>query len=499
MPMRRHGWILLGLGLVLGATLTLLIARHANPLQAQERTTVALTPQERTTLASFESALTRIAETVQPTVVHIRVVKQLGRSSDGEIEDPFGFFERFRERLPESQRIIIPPPRIEGEGSGVIIRSDGYIVTNDHVVSNAKEVEVTFHDGTKAKGEVIRAPSVDIALVKVDRKNLPAAVLGDSSTVKPGQLVFAIGSPFGLENTFTMGIVSAVGRREQITGSDRVRFYPDLIQTDAAINQGNSGGPLVNSRGEVIGINTAIVSGFAGGNVGIGFAIPINRVKAVVKRLLEEGAYKRGYLGVGLRNLTPELREELKVQNGVLVEAVEAGTPADRAGIQPGDVIVEFDGKPVENEVALRDAIAEKGPNARVSIKVVRDGRTLTLNATLGTHPEDAETETPKTAQKPQQDALQKLGLRVSEIPAELRERVGTEGVYVESVASDSPASEVLQRGDVILSVNRTPVRTPEELERALSRIPSGQMARLAVKRVVEGRVFHQLVMFRMP
>ncbi len=498
--MRRYGWILLGLGLVLGATLTLLITRHISPLQAQERTTVALTPQERTTLASFESALTRIAEAVQPTVVHIRVVKQLGRSSDESIEDPFGFFERFRERLPDSQRILIPPPRIEGQGSGVIIRSDGYIVTNDHVVSDAKEVEVTFFDGTKAKGEVIRAPSVDIALVKVDRKNLPAAVLGDSSAVKPGQLVFAIGSPFGLENTFTMGIVSAVGRREQIAGSDRVRFYPDLIQTDAAINQGNSGGPLVNSRGEVVGINTAIVSGgLTGGNVGIGFAIPINRVKAVVKRLLEEGSYKRGYLGVGLRNLTPELREELKVQNGVLVEAVEAGTPAERAGIQPGDVIVEFDGKPVENEMALRDAIAEKGPNARVTLKVVREGRTLTLNATLGTHPEDTEADAPKVARTPQQNALQKLGLRVGEIPAPLRERVGTEGVYVESVDANSPASEALQRGDVILSVNRTPVRTPEDLERALNRIPSGQMVRLSIKRVVEERVFHQLVMFRMP
>jgi serine protease Do len=206
-----------------------------------------------------------------------------------------------------------PPRVIRGEGSGVIIRSDGYILTNDHVVSGADEVEVTFADGSKANGTVLRAPNVDIALVKVDRKNLPTAVLGDSDSVKPGQIVFAFGSPFGLEKTVTMGIVSAKGRSELIQGSDMPRYYPDLIQTDAAINGGNSGGPLVNARGEVIGINTAIVSGLTGGNVGVGFAIPINRAKGVVRQLIEKGSYVRGYLGVGLEDLTPETKEELKV------------------------------------------------------------------------------------------------------------------------------------------------------------------------------------------
>jgi len=498
--MMRRWWIILGVGLVLGASATLLITRHDRGAQAQERTPVALTTQERATLASFESALTRISEAVQPTVVHIRVVKQLGRVAPNAEDDPFDLFEQFRRRLPDGGRIKIPQPRVEGQGSGVIIRSDGYIVTNDHVVSNAKEVEVTFYDGTKAKGTVIRAPSADIALVKVDKNNLPSATLGDSSSVKPGQLVFAIGSPFGLENTFTMGIVSAVGRREQIAGMDKVRFYPELIQTDAAINQGNSGGPLVNSRGEVIGINTAIVSGgLTGGNVGIGFAIPINRVKLVVKKLLAEGSFRRGYLGVSLRNLTPDLREEFRVQEGVLVEGVEAGTPADKAGIQAGDVIVEIDGKPVSNDVALRDAIAEKGPNARVRIKLIREGKPITVEATLGVHPEDEESPTPKVASTSQRDTLQKLGLRVSEIPSELRDQLNTQGVYVESVDSDSPASGVLQRGDVILSVNRVPVRTPADLERALSQIRSGQMVRVLVRRTIEERTLNQLVMFRMP
>lgn len=498
--MMRRWWIILGLGLVLGVSLTVLITQRDRGLQAQERTTVALTNAERMALSNFESAITRIAESVQPSVVHIRVVKRLGRDRARIEDDPFGFFERFRERLPDGERIEIPQPRIEGQGSGVIIRSDGYIVTNDHVISNATEVEVTFHDGRKAKGTVLRAPSADIALVKVDVQGLPSAVLGDSSTVKSGQLVFAIGSPFGLENTFTMGIVSAVGRREQIAGMDAVRFYPDLIQTDAAINQGNSGGPLVNSHGEVIGINTAIVSGgLTGGNVGIGFAIPVNRVKTVVKRLLEQGSFKRGYLGVAMRNLTPELRDEFKAQEGVLIESVEQGTPADKAGIQAGDVIVEVDGKPVQNDVALRDAISEKNPGDRVRIKLIREGKPMTVEATLTVHPDDEETTASKVAGATPSNTLQKLGLRVSEIPTELRERVGNQGVYVESVASDSPASEVLQRGDVILAVNGTPVRTPAELDHALSKIRSGQMARLLVRRTLENRLFTQLVMFRMP
>ncbi|MCS6923806.1 MAG: trypsin-like peptidase domain-containing protein, partial [Fimbriimonadales bacterium] len=291
----RRWYLILGLGVLIGGAITY-VAMQGGAV-AQERATVAFTPQEQATLTSLESALTRIADTVQPTVVHIRATRQMAQSPRGEMEEFFSFgFGR--------GRIQIPQPRVEGQGSGVIIRSDGYIVTNDHVVGDATDVEVTFYDGTKAKGEVLRAPSADIAVIKVNRKNLPAAVLGDSSTVKPGQLAFAIGSPFGLENTLTMGVISAVGRREVIPGGGRTRFYSDLIQTDAAINSGNSGGPLVNARGEVIGINTAIVAnGLTGGNVGIGFAIPINRVKTVVRQLLERGSYQRGYLGVALSDL----------------------------------------------------------------------------------------------------------------------------------------------------------------------------------------------------
>lgn len=489
----RRWYLILGLGVLIGGAITYVAMREG--AVAQERATVAFTPQEQATLTSLESALTRIAETVQPTVVHIRATRQVARSPREEMEEFFSFgFGR--------GRIQIPQPRVEGQGSGVIIRSDGYIVTNDHVVGGATDVEVTFYDGTKAKGEVLRAPSADIAVIKVNRKNLPAAVLGDSSTVKPGQLAFAIGSPFGLENTLTMGVISAVGRREVIPGGGRTRFYSDLIQTDAAINSGNSGGPLVNARGEVIGINTAIVAnGLTGGNVGIGFAIPINRVKTVVRQLLERGSYQRGYLGVLLSDLPADMKDELKAEQGVLIRSVEQDRPAARAGIEPGDVITEVDGIAVKNESHFREMIADKGPGAKVRLKVLRDGKPLTVEATLEVHPEDAaDAASARAAQPTEKNVLERLGITVGEIPETVRRELGNaQGVYVQQVAPSSPVAGELLEGDVIVGVGRTPVKSVAELERALSQIPSGRAVRLRVLRQVEGRTMDVLVMFRMP
>jgi serine protease Do len=493
--MVKRWQLILGLGVLIGAAITY-IALHGGAI-AQERAVVAFTPQERATLTSLESALTRIAETVQPTVVHIRAMRQVATRPRDENDPMQEFLFEFGRG-----RIQIPPPRVEGQGSGVIIRSDGYIVTNDHVVSGATDVEVTFYDGTKAKGEVLRAPSADIAVIKVDRKNLPAAMLGDSSTVKPGQLVFAIGSPFGLENTLTMGIVSAVGRRETIPGVGRTRFYPDLIQTDAAINSGNSGGPLVNTRGEVIGINTAIVAnGFTGGNVGIGFAIPVNRVKTVVKQLIEKGTYRRGYLGVALSDIPADMKDELQATQGILIRSVEQGTPAEKAGIEAGDVVVEVDGTPVRDESHFREMIADKGPGATVTLKILRDGKPMTVKATLDVHPEDVEEQREARAEPSrEQGVLERLGIAAGEIPTALqRELGGAQGVYVQRVAPDSPAADELQAGDVILAVNRTPVKTVAELERALQRVPSGRAVRMRVLRKVDDRTMEVLVMFRMP
>ena len=463
--MVKRWQLILGLGVLIGAAITY-VALQGGAV-AQERAVVAFTPQERATLTNLESALTRVAETVQPTVVHIRAMR-----------------------------------RVEAQGSGVIIRSDGYIVTNDHVVDGATDVEVTFHDGTKAKGEVLRAPSADIAVIKVDRKNLPAAVLGDSSAVKPGQIAFAIGSPFGLENTLTMGVISAVGRREVIPSARRIRAYPDLIQTDAAINSGNSGGPLVNARGEVIGINTAIVAGgFIGGNVGIGFAIPINRVKTVVQQLIEKGAYRRGYLGVWFSGIPADMKDELQATQGILIRSVEQGAPAEKAGIEAGDVVVEVDGTPVRDESQFREMIADKSPDTPVTLKILRDGKPMTLKATLGAHPDDAEEPRMARAEPSRkQGVLERLGIAAGEIPAALqRELGGAQGVYVQRVAPDSPAADELQAGDVILAVNRTPVKTVAELERALQAAPSGRFVRMRALRQADDRTMEVLVMFRMP
>jgi len=510
--MQKRWHLMLGLGVVVGAGITYVVL--GGGAVAQERAVVAFTPQERATLTSLESALTRIAETVQPTVVHIRATRQYRWRTFPTLPDdrmpeyrwrtfPTPPDDRMQEFLFEFGRgqIRVPPP-VEGQGSGVIVRSDGYIVTNDHVVSGATDVEVTFHDGTKAKGEVLRAPSADIAVIKVDRKNLPVAVLGDSATVKPGQIVFAIGSPFGLANTLTMGVVSATGRREVIPSAGRTRTYADLIQTDAAINSGNSGGPLVNSRGEVIGINTAIVAnGFTGGNVGIGFAIPINRVKTIVQQLIEKGSYRRGYLGVALSDIPADMKDELKATQGILIRSVEKGMPAERAGIEPGDIVTEVDGAPVRNESHFREMIADKGPGATVTLKILRDGKPLTVRATLTNHPDDVEEETTARAEPSrEQSTLEKLGVTVGEVPTELRRELGeVQGVYVSRVAPDSPAANELQEGDVIIAVYRTPVKSVAELEQALEKMPAGRIVRLRVLRKVEERTVETLVMFRMP
>ncbi|MCS7066876.1 MAG: trypsin-like peptidase domain-containing protein [Fimbriimonadales bacterium] len=500
----KRWWLMLSIATVLSAGVVLALRSPLGAIAQERLATVAFTPQERTTLVSLESALTRLVETVQPTVVHIRVKKRLPQARIEGDDEMRQFFRRFGLPDDDLPRLFeFPLPRVvQGEGSGVIIRSDGYILTNDHVVSGADEVEVTFTDGSKASGTVLRAPNMDIALVKVDRKNLPTAMLGDSSAVKPGQIVFAFGSPFGLEKTVTMGIVSAVGRREVIRGADMPRYYPDMIQTDAPINGGNSGGPLVNARGEVIGINTAIVSGLTGGNVGIGFAIPINRAKTVVRQLIEKGSYVRGYLGVGLDDLTPEMKAELKVERGALVMQVERNSPADKAGIQAGDVIVEMDGKPVEDQVALRDMIAEKGPNAEARFKIVRGGRTLTVSATLGTHPEDVKAPPVRgKAEVGAQTALEKLGIRVGRVPDDVSKAIHhPQGAFVSEIDRDSPAAEGgLRVGDLIIAVNDKPVNSPSEFEQAVQGIKSGQMVRLRVLRQQDDRVFESLVMFRMP
>jgi len=401
-----------------------------------------------------------LAERLKPAVVNISttmVVKQhplsRGRRSPFGEQDPFrDFWEKFfGGEIPREFET-------KSLGSGVIINKEGYIVTNNHVVENAKEILVTLSTEKDFEAEVIgRDKKTDLALIKIEAKDdLPVAPLGDSDKLKVGEWVIAIGNPFGLAETVTTGIVSAKGR---VIGAGP---YDDFIQTDASINPGNSGGPLFNFWGEVVGINTAIV---ATGH-GIGFAIPINMAKEILPQLKEKGRVTRGWLGVGVQRVTSQLAKsfDLKEEKGALVSQVFKDTPADRAGIKQGDIILEFDGKEIEDFGDLPRTVASTPPEKTVKIKVFRNGNVLTLELTVAEMEEKTE-----VAKAPSEKPL---GVTVQDITPEIARGLGLEevaGVVVTQVKPRSPAAEAgILRGDIIQEVNRKPVETVEAFGRAV-------------------------------
>jgi serine protease Do len=348
------------------------------------RTSAATADSPHPGLQSLTTALTRpasfaeLAQKLSPTVVHIKVTKmsqvERWQGSQG-LESPFGeLFKRFFQDMPEH-----PALQRHGTGSGVIISADGYILTNNHVVAGANTVTVTLADEQEYTASVIGGDAkTDLAVIKIAARNtLPVAPLGDSETLKVGDWVLAIGNPFGLDHTVTAGIVSAMGR---IIGAGP---YDDFIQTDASINPGNSGGPLINTHGDIVGINTAIVPY----GQGIGFAIPINTAKPLIPQLVTKGAVTRGYLGVNLQTLAPELAKILKVQDrkGALVSDVMAESPAAKAGMQRRDVIVAFDNQKVESARDLAALVATTPVGKSVIMTVLRNGSLQTLSVTVGT------------------------------------------------------------------------------------------------------------------
>ncbi|MEI6512138.1 MAG: trypsin-like peptidase domain-containing protein [bacterium] len=451
---------------------------------AQKPVGTTMTPQEHTTVTALESAFIKLSADLAPCVVHIRVTKHL-TAREG---DPYGMVPpEFRGMFPSVPQ---NPQTVRGQGSGVVIRSDGYILTNDHVVADTDEVEVEFNDGRKATGTVMRDYASDIAIVKVDRKGLRAATLGDSDAVKTGQFAIAMGSPFGLSNTVTVGHISAIKRQEAIgSRSEGVRFYPNLIQTDAPINPGNSGGPLVNIDGEVIGINTAIESG-SGGSVGIGFAIPINTAKSIVQQLIDHGKVTRGFLGIGPKDLTPEQRESMGIQKGVMVGSVRDSSPGDKAGLVPGDVITEFNGTPVDSELALRELIWKQTPGSTVVIKVIRNGKAEALKATL-TEPPATNASTPSGNSPEENQPATKLGVRVQPLTDSMIERyklrTGLKGVVVTQVAPGSPADDAgISDGDVIIEVDRVKSDSSQTLNSILAKAKAGQVLRVLIWRRFE-------------
>jgi serine protease Do len=391
---------------------------------------------------------------------------------EGEPKDFTEPFERFFGPGPKQRQ---QPQR--SLGSGFVIDSEGYILTNNHVVENADEIVVRLDNEQEHKATLVgKDPKTDLALLKIDGvSGLTAVPLGDSDKLRVGEWVMAIGNPFGLDHSVTSGIVSAKGR---FIGAGN---YDDYIQTDAAINPGNSGGPLLNLRGEVVGINSAIFSR-TGGNIGIGFAIPVNLAKELVPQLRDKGKVTRGWLGVLIQKVTPEIAESLGLEqaHGALVADVVANGPAAAAGVKVGDVIVEFDGRPVVESNELPMLVARTPLEKQVTLKVVRDKESLDLPVTIA-ELQDEE------AQVAAGGDSEKLGLTVQTLTPEIAENLGVEdakGVVVTAVESGSPADEAgLRRGDVILEVNREAVADADNYKAALKKVEKGKNVLFLVRR----------------
>ena len=363
-----------------------------------------------------------------------------------------------------------PEQRERGIGSGVIMTPDGYIMTNNHVVDGANDVQVTLGDKREFKAKVVGTdPHSDIAVLKIDASNLPCITVADSSKVQVGDYALAIGDPFALGQTVTMGIVSATGRTHL-----GIEDYEDFIQTDAPINPGNSGGALVNDRGELIGINTAIISHGSEGNQGIGFAIPANMARDVMTQIVEHGKVTRGYLGIIPQDVTPEIAKAFneKELHGALVGDVSANSPAQRAGLERGDIIVDVNGKPIADSNGLRMMISMLPPDSNANLKVLRNGNEKDLTVKLGTLPtEQAAATHESNGDRGGSSAL--AGVSVENLSADAASQLGispnTKGVVVTNVDPSSDAAEAgLQRGDVIQEVNRHAVSNTSEFERAM-------------------------------
>jgi serine protease Do len=420
-----------------------------------------------------------LAKKIKPVVVNISTVTVSEGRGGQEFSSPFGeedpfqdFWRRFfggpAPRGPQRQRSL---------GSGFIIDGDGSIITNNHVVENATKIVVKISgDEREYEASVVgRDPKTDVAVIKINTKTpLTSARLGDSDKLEVGEWVVAIGNPFGLDSTVTSGIVSAKGRH---IGQGP---YDNFIQTDASINPGNSGGPLINLRGEVVGINTAIFSR-TGGNIGIGFAIPINLVKELLPQLRGKGRVTRGYLGVLIQKVTPEIAESLGVDKaqGALVANVSKDGPAEKAGVKVGDVIVEFDGQPVKDSGELPIIVARTAVDKKVSMKVLRDKKEVILKVAVGElKDEEVVASVPEKGE---------LGLTVQRLTPQMAESLGldkADGVVITAVEPGSAADEAgVRRGDVIMEVDRKPVRTVDDYKKAIAGARKGRGVLFLVRR----------------
>lgn len=447
---------------------------------------------------TLEKSLELISEYFKQSVVSVTTIKVFkhptkrfhgdgyggGRGGRDKRRNPFNFFgDDFLDRF------VPKPPQGEYKsrslGSGVIVRVDGktaYILTNNHVVADMDELKVKLNDKREFDAEIVGTDEqTDLAVIKIEGKNFVPAKMGDSDNIRPGHWAVAVGNPFGLSNTVSLGVVSAVGR-----SGVGIAQYENFIQTDAAINPGNSGGPLVNIRGDIIGINTAIFTR-TGGYQGIGFAIPINMAKAVLRDLIDKGRVVRGWLGVVIQDINPSLAEQFKVDitDGVLISDVQDGSPASDAGFKRGDIVVEYNGKMVSDVNHLRNIVAQTEVGKKIKIRVLRGGKDENLTVKIGEQPSDLFA----SAQSP---IGNDLGLTVQDLTKELADNLGYEGengVIVTSIVPGSPASEAgIKEGDLIKETNREKINDVKEFKVVLKKAEKSRDVLLLIRRGMHTR-----------
>jgi serine protease Do len=475
------------LGLLLACTSTAVTQRDgAAAAAAAAGGNGAMSPRKPSVAAQtdFRRQFVEVAKVVRPSVVAITSVAAVTAPESPFEGSPFDFFFRGNPRPQGKQKR-------QGMGSGVIVDARGYILTNNHVVQGADTLTVVLHDDRELPAQVVGTdPKTDVAVIKVKLEGketgaLTPVALGNSDQLEVGEWVMAIGSPFGLKQTVSAGIVSAVGR-----GHMGITDYEDFVQTDAAINPGNSGGPLVDLEGRVVAINTAIASR-SGGNQGVGFAIPVNMAKAVMDQLIDHGSVVRGYLGVFIADVSPELGKSFGYtgRGGVLVQDVTAGSPGAKAGLRAGDILVERDGKPIAELSSFRNGIAATAPGTSIALTVYRDGKRVALTAKLEALPGDEAQA--KAGQKEPSGGQFAHGLALAELTPEIARRFeieGKSGVVVVKVASGSSADEAgLRQGDLITQIGRAEIKTLKDAERVLGSADAKTPLRLRVVREGHG------------